>query len=74
MSKTHHERLLRILLQLYRTMGWSSGMCFSNGKKIGAILDRNGLRPSRYIQTEDGMILLSEMACDESQTVVKDGD
>jgi glutamate synthase (NADPH/NADH) large chain len=34
-------------------------MCFSNGKKIGAILDRNGLRPSRYIQTEDGMILLS---------------
>ena len=36
-----------------------AAMCFSNGKKIGAILDRNGLRPSRYIQTEDGMILLS---------------
>ena len=36
-----------------------AAMCFTNGKKIGAILDRNGLRPSRYIQTEDGMILLS---------------
>ncbi len=36
-----------------------AAMCFSNGKKIGAILDRNGLRPSRYIQTEDGMIILS---------------
>ena len=36
-----------------------AAMCFSNGKKIGAILDRNGLRPSRYIQTEEGMIMLS---------------
>ena len=36
-----------------------AAMCFTNGKKIGAILDRNGLRPSRYVQTDDGMILLS---------------
>ncbi len=36
-----------------------AAMCFTNGKKIGAILDRNGLRPSRYVQTNDGMILLS---------------
>ena len=34
-------------------------MCFTDGKKIGAILDRNGLRPSRYLITEDGMIMLS---------------
>ena len=36
-----------------------AAMCFTNGKKIGAILDRNGLRPSRYVQKDDGMILLS---------------
>ena len=34
-------------------------MCFTDGKKIGAILDRNGLRPSRYLVTDDGMIMLS---------------
>ena len=51
-----------------------AAMCFSNGKKIGAILDRNGLRPSRYIQTEDGMILLaSEMGVldIDPKTVIK---
>ena len=36
-----------------------AAMCFTDGKKIGAILDRNGLRPSRYLITEDGMIMLS---------------
>ena len=32
---------------------------FTDGKKIGAILDRNGLRPSRHLVTDDGMIMLS---------------
>ena len=36
-----------------------AAMCFTDGKKIGAILDRNGLRPSRYLVTDDGMVLLS---------------
>ena len=36
-----------------------AAMCFTDGKKIGAILDRNGLRPSRYLITDDGMIMLS---------------
>jgi len=51
-----------------------AAMCFTNGKKIGAILDRNGLRPSRYVQTDDGMVLLSsEMGVldIDSKTVVK---
>ena len=34
-----------------------AAMCFTNGKNW-AILDRNGLRPSRYVQTDDGMVLL----------------
>nr|YP_010937629.1 glutamate synthase [Palisada intermedia]WKW95612.1 glutamate synthase [Palisada intermedia] len=32
---------------------------FSNGKTVGATLDRNGLRPARYIITTDGFIFLS---------------
>nr|QCI08186.1 glutamate synthase [Pterothamnion crispum] len=32
---------------------------FSDGKLVGATLDRNGLRPARYIITNDGLISLS---------------
>lgn len=32
---------------------------FSNGKTVGATLDRNGLRPARYIITTDGLVCLS---------------
>jgi glutamate synthase domain-containing protein 2/glutamate synthase domain-containing protein 3 len=32
---------------------------FTNGDQIGATLDRNGLRPSRYYVTEDDRVLLS---------------
>ena len=30
-----------------------------NGKCIGAVLDRNGLRPSRYTITKDGNVILA---------------
>nr|YP_010951483.1 Glutamate synthase [Laurencia catarinensis]WMP12422.1 Glutamate synthase [Laurencia catarinensis] len=32
---------------------------FSDGRTVGATLDRNGLRPARYIITKDGFIFLS---------------
>nr|YP_009395538.1 glutamate synthase [Vertebrata isogona]ARW64468.1 glutamate synthase [Vertebrata isogona] len=35
---------------------------FSDGKKVGATLDRNGLRPARYFITSDGLINLSSEA------------
>ena len=35
---------------------------FSDGRYIGAILDRNGLRPSRYYVTKQGfMVMASEV-------------
>ena len=41
-----------------------AAMVFTDGKVIGATLDRNGLRPSRYLVTDDGHVLLaSEMGC-----------
>ncbi|MEO8759064.1 MAG: glutamate synthase large subunit [Devosia sp.] len=39
-----------------------AAMCFSDGLFIGATLDRNGLRPARYIVTDDDeVIMASEM-------------
>ena len=39
-----------------------AAIAFTDGKLIGATLDRNGLRPARYHVTEDGFFLLaSEM-------------
>nr|YP_010170919.1 glutamate synthase [Chondria tumulosa]QSD57060.1 glutamate synthase [Chondria tumulosa] len=32
---------------------------FSDGKTVGATLDRNGLRPARYLITKDGIVCLS---------------
>ena len=32
---------------------------FSDGKSIGATLDRNGLRPARYCVTKDGLVIVS---------------
>jgi glutamate synthase (ferredoxin) len=32
---------------------------FTDGKFIGALLDRNGLRPSRYSVTKDGYVIMS---------------
>ncbi|WP_099300804.1 glutamate synthase large subunit [Bacillus sp. Marseille-P3800] len=36
-----------------------TAIVFTDGQKIGATLDRNGLRPSRYYVTSDDMIVMS---------------
>ena len=41
---------------------------FSDGKRMGAVLDRNGLRPSRYLVTKDGFVIMG------SETGVLDVD
>jgi glutamate synthase (NADPH/NADH) large chain len=39
-----------------------AAVAFTDGKMIGATLDRNGLRPARYLITEDDVVLMaSEM-------------
>ncbi len=32
---------------------------FTDGRLIGAVLDRNGLRPSRYVVTKDGFVVMA---------------
>ncbi|OWR33012.1 glutamate synthase large subunit [Saccharibacillus sp. O23] len=39
-----------------------AAMAFTDGVQIGAILDRNGLRPARYYVTKDDLIILSSEA------------
>ena len=36
-----------------------ASMVFSDGVSIGAVLDRNGLRPSRYCVTKDGLVVMA---------------
>ena len=36
-----------------------AAMAFTDGRQIGATLDRNGLRPARYIVTDDDMIVMA---------------
>ncbi|HEY3760343.1 MAG TPA: glutamate synthase large subunit, partial [Verrucomicrobiae bacterium] len=39
-----------------------ASMAFTDGKIIGACLDRNGLRPSRYYVTKDDMVIMASEA------------
>ncbi len=36
-----------------------AAMAFTDGRQIAATLDRNGLRPARYIETEDGLVIMA---------------
>jgi glutamate synthase domain-containing protein 2/glutamate synthase domain-containing protein 1/glutamate synthase domain-containing protein 3 len=39
-----------------------AAVCFTDGRVIGATLDRNGLRPGRWCQTKDGLVVLGSEA------------
>ena len=36
-----------------------AAMVFTDGRQVGATLDRNGLRPARYVQTRDDLVILA---------------
>ena len=79
----HNETLSqeeRDFYQYYATMmePWDgpASILFSDGDVMGAILDRNGLRPSRYVVTDDGRLILSSevgvLPLDESHIIKKE--
>jgi glutamate synthase (NADPH/NADH) large chain len=39
-----------------------ASMCFTDGTVVGAVLDRNGLRPSRIWVTDDGLVVMASEA------------
>ena len=79
----HNETLSqeeRDFYQYYATMmePWDgpASILFSDGDVMGAILDRNGLRPSRYYVMDDGRLILSSevgvLDLDEKHVVKKE--
>lgn len=36
-----------------------AAIAFTDGTRIGAVLDRNGLRPARYLVTKDGYVIMA---------------
>ena len=79
----HNETLTqeeRDFYQYYATMlePWDgpASILFSDGDVMGAILDRNGLRPSRYYIMDDGRLILSSevgvLPLDESHILKKE--
>ena len=36
-----------------------AAMAFTDGRQIGATLDRNGLRPARYLVTDEGLVIMA---------------
>ncbi|CAM5726387.1 hypothetical protein SANTM175S_04087 [Streptomyces antimycoticus] len=56
------EPARRAFYEFHSTMmePWDGPACvtFTDGKQVGAVLDRNGLRPGRYWVTDDGLVVL----------------
>ena len=52
-----------------------AAVAFTDGRQIGATLDRNGLRPARYVITDDDLVVMSSevgvLPIDESRIVKK---
>ncbi|MBN1872442.1 MAG: glutamate synthase large subunit, partial [Candidatus Omnitrophica bacterium] len=62
----HNDFMDRSLKDFYRYHAcmmepWDgpAAIAFTDGKKIGAVLDRNGLRPARYIVTKDDIVVMA---------------
>ncbi|RMD85848.1 MAG: glutamate synthase subunit alpha, partial [Candidatus Dadabacteria bacterium] len=61
-----HESMPQEKKDFYRYHGcllepWDgpASIAFTDGRRIGAVLDRNGLRPSRYSVTRDGLVIMA---------------
>jgi glutamate synthase (NADPH/NADH) large chain len=62
----NHETMSELRREFYRFHSalmepWDGPACitFTDGHQIGAVLDRNGLRPSRFWITKDGLVVLA---------------
>ena len=80
---SHNDTLsqeVRDFYQYYATMmePWDgpASILYSDGDVMGAILDRNGLRPSRYYVTDDDRLILSSevgvLDIDEAHIILKE--
>jgi glutamate synthase (NADPH/NADH) large chain len=66
---SNHESMSQQKKDFYQFHGcamepWDgpAAIAFTDGIRIGAVLDRNGLRPSRYYVTKDGLVIMASEA------------
>ncbi|HEX5209064.1 MAG TPA: glutamate synthase large subunit [Steroidobacteraceae bacterium] len=66
---SNHESMepdLRAFYQYHSSLmePWDgpASIAFTDGKRVGAVLDRNGLRPSRYYVTKDDLVIMASEA------------
>ena len=62
----NHESMSQVKKDFYKYHSclmepWDgpASVTFTDGKSIGAVLDRNGLRPSRYVVTDDDRVIMA---------------
>jgi glutamate synthase domain-containing protein 2/glutamate synthase domain-containing protein 1/glutamate synthase domain-containing protein 3 len=62
----HNDQMKKEVKDFYRYHAcfmepWDgpAAVAFTDGKHVGAVLDRNGLRPARYIVTKNGMVVMA---------------
>ena len=63
---THMDASRRAFYEYHAAMmePWDgpAAVAFTDGRQIGATLDRNGLRPARYLITDDDMVIMASEA------------
>ena len=59
MYEVKRKLFMNIIVALMEPWDGPTAISFTDGKQIGAILDRNGLRPARYYVTKDDYIIFS---------------
>ena len=78
-GNTHMDKKRRSFYEFHASImePWDgpAAIAFTDGKKIGATLDRNGLRPARYFVSDDDTVVLASEAgtlpIDESKVTTK---
>ncbi|RCU52772.1 glutamate synthase large subunit [Corallincola holothuriorum] len=78
-SQTDMDPVKRAFYEYYSCImePWDgpASISFTDGNVIGATLDRNGLRPSRYLVTDDGIVVMGSetgaLVVDQSKVVQK---
>ena len=58
----HESSFLRYHADCVEPWDGPAAISFSDGRVVGAALDRNGLRPSRFAVTEDGLVVAGSEA------------
>ena len=62
-SHTHMDEKRRAFYEYHAAMmePWDgpAAVAFTDGRQIGATLDRNGLRPARYLVTDDDLVVMA---------------